>query len=585
MQHAPQQAGYGPQICTACGATLSNGHCDRCGGQQGVTAPAPTRGIHWVQIRLAIKCSQCQRASPLNRLDTEGRFYCYGCGRDMFFDADLWKERVLGLASGLGDAYWASAGVFPPWPPNDPDEEQLEDADAEDKIGCDSDVWPHLLSKCRQIGRGTGGLTIEQGGMSIGSAGMRTRGCALEMSPGHPLCAQCKTPLATDFPSEGMVQTTCTRCGTHETYRAPPAAKAACNDFAGVIAPEHVDGREAARIAPQAGSAAMAVVCPKCGSALQLAQGAHITTCAYCKVTSVVPDQFAAAGAQPGKPEPLWLAFRAPSVVRNVIVEATQNAQNKAREEEADEERERNERDQTTRAREHQREEARAQAKKSQMIGTIFGIVPIIALVAGLFFTGTFDHIFHRDKDKKEGSHGDDTRGTSTSTANAKPPSTDPVAIQSCACSFGDGQSTPRVTLTLLAPPAGGKAQWSFDIERASGFVSEGRTARIPSQAGAVLPPAADAGAPTHMGVACDTGIFVLVADNKATAWSSVSGTWKWNATLPSPSIDAADAGDPTPGADFAGSCAPLPVKNGAASLTLANGRHVTLSLKDGKVH
>ncbi len=570
-QMQPQQA-FGPQICASCGATLANGRCDRCGGQQGVAAPAPIQGIHWVQIRLAIKCATCQRASPLNRLDTDGRFYCYGCGRDMFFDADLWDEHVFDLASGLGDAYWALAGVFPPWPPSDPTEDQLDDVDADEKIGCGTDVIPQLLGKCREIGRATGGLTIEHGGMMFGAEGMRTRGCALEMSPGHPLCAKCKTPLATQVTSDGVVNASCSRCGTHETYRAPPAAKAACNELAGVLAPEHVDGREAARVAPQAGSAAMAVVCPKCGSALQLERGARVTVCAYCKTTSVVPDQIAAAGAQPGKPEPLWLAFRAPSAVRNVMIEAVQHAQSKARDKASAEASQKREEQQRT-------DEKQAEAKKSKTFAWLFTVIPVV-LFGGVFAWEEFGHLLHQDKEsKKEGSHANDVGGAATSTATATPQPSEPVAIKSCACAFGDGQSTPRVTLTLLAPPAGTRA-WSLDIDRTSGFISEGSTVRVAQQAGAVLPLLAGS-APSRMGVACDTGIYVLVADKTATGWSSVNGSWKWNATLPSPSIDAADAG--VPGTDYA--CAPLVVKNGAATLTLANGHHASLSLKDGKVH
>jgi hypothetical protein len=88
------------------------------------------------------------------------------------------------------------------------------------------------------------------------------------------------------------------------------------------------------------------------------------------------------------------------------------------------------------------------------------------------------------------------------------------------------------------------------------------------------------------MGVACDTGTFVLVADKVATGWSSVDGTWKWNATLPSASLDAADAGSSSlPNCDYTGGCVPLATKNGSATLRLANGRHVALSLKDGKIH
>ncbi len=518
---------------------------------------------------------QCQRPSPLVRIDMDGRFYCYGCAREMFFDPDLWKESIFFVASGLGDAFWSNLGTFPPWPTNVLDEDAL--SDQEDRLGGDDDVLPHLIQRCAVVGRTSGGMSIEKGGMSIGGGGMRTRGFAVAMSPGHPLCTQCKSPLHVQTPADGVVTASCARCGTSETYRAPPAAKGACPDLFGVISPEHVEGRETARVMPQQGSAALAVTCPKCGSALQLAPGARVTNCPYCKTTSVVPDHVASAGAPPpSTPDPFWLAFRSPSTLRTVLNEDAMKAQAPPPPPPQQQER----------ASEHRSPQREERKSGSNPFAAIAGIIPVVLIIGAVlaFQTGALDSVLHKEK-KAEGNHSSKDTPDPVST---KPPRSELVAIASCTCAFGDGQSTPQIALSILAPPSDGSKSWSLDIERTSGFVSEGRTARFPAQAGAVLPPLADAGAPApaHMGIACEPGTFVLVADNHATGWSSVNGAWKWNATLPSPSIDAADAGaTPTAGTDYAGGCVPLVVKSSSASLTLANGKHVSLSLKDGKVH
>jgi len=146
--------------------------------------------------------------------------------------------------------------------------------------------------------------------------------------------------------------------------------------------------------------------------------------------------------------------------------------------------------------------------------------------------------------------------------------------------------STPLVTLSLRAPPSDGTTPWQLGIQSKSGFMTSSNWVRFPVVAGAVLPPWGDVVAPTHMGMACDTGIVAVVADKNATGWSSVDARWKWNTTLASPSVDAEDAGADTPaGSDYAGGCTALSAKNGAVALKLANGKHVTLSLRDGKIH
>jgi hypothetical protein len=566
-------------VCASCGAIQLNGRCERCGGAESVAALPPVQATHWVQIRLSVKCLTCQRSSPVNRLALDGRFYCVGCSREMFFDGDIWKEKITSFASGLGDAFWSLVGVFPAWPQQLPSSDYLEehDSEIEEKLQIDDTVLiEHLFKKCLDIGRGTSGLTMEkEGGMVISAGGMKTGAFALEMSPGHPLCPKCKTPLGLHVVGDGLVTASCARCGTQENYRAPQGATAI--GICGVVAPEHVDGREVARVAAQPGSAAVAVACPKCGSALQLAPGARITNCQYCHTTSVVPDHVIAAGSPTAaRPEPLWLAFQAPSAARTVIVEALsgQSASDARRVHEQADEEERERQSEAERRREAE------QASRQRTMSAVFTVGVIVAAAGAVL-------AFQLTRPSKKSDIGRAaTTASAASTKAPKPVRSDPVPIGSCKCSFGDGQSTPEVTLTLEAPPSDGAVPWSLDIERKSGFMSEGSTVRFKPTLGALLPPAADTPAPTRMGIACDTGIFVLVADKAATGWSSINGAWKWNATLPSASTDAPDGGLATlTGSDYAGGCVPLATKGGSASLRLANGKHVSLSLKDGKIH
>jgi len=251
--------------------------------------------------------------------------------------------------------------------------------------------------------------------------------------------------------------------------------------------------------------------------------------------------------------------------------------------------------EQTAAARRHDNYEEDDEPERTSSSGSSSGTPVVIAVVAVVAVVAIAAiAAATRSKSKKTGK--DEGRKTTTTTVAATkttttkaspPPYVENVAIPSCRCQFGDGQSTPLIALTLRAAPLTDPSRpFDLRIERQSGFVSEMKSAVLSTPLDSALSPN-DAGAlPAHLGVACDTGVYVLVADKTATGWSSVSATWKWTTALPATMIDGADASAPTPpkGAGFAPYCTALATTNGNATINLANGRKATLSLKDGKL-
>jgi hypothetical protein len=237
---------------------------------------------------------------------------------------------------------------------------------------------------------------------------------------------------------------------------------------------------------------------------------------------------------------------------------------------------------------EEDNEPERTESSSSSSAPIIFAVIGVVVAVFVIaMVAGTRSR---KKPTKDEGRKTTTTVAATTTTTSRKPspPSyVENVAIPSCRCAFGDGQSTPLVTLTLRAAPLTDPSR-PFDvyIERVSGFVSETRSSVLGMNSDNALA-ANDAGAlPAHLGVACDTGVYVLVADKTATGWSSVNAASRWTTALPATMIDGADASAPIPpkGAGFAPYCTALSTQNGNATINLANGRKATLSLKDGKL-
>jgi len=216
------------------------------------------------------------------------------------------------------------------------------------------------------------------------------------------------------------------------------------------------------------------------------------------------------------------------------------------------------------------------------VVGLLVGLGVVAAIVIGVASKG-------RSKtssvEKKKSAV---TTPSPAATRTAPTPSAiDSVKIASCRCAFGDGQSTPLITLTPLAAPKQDPSRpLALEIVSHSGFVTSSGSSTLALPLGTALTPPDGGDLPTHMGVACDTGVYALVVGNMATGWSSVNAKWKWNATLPATMVDGADAAAPPQpkGTDFVGYCTPIAVTNGSASIALAGGKHASLSLKDGKL-
>ena len=128
--------------------------------------------------------------------------------------------------------------------------------------------------------------------------------------------------------------------------------------------------------------------------------------------------------------------------------------------------------------------------KRASRVAVLSTVVPlaIFAAVAGTVAFEQHEKPSASDKAKR-GSHGK-TTGATTPTATAK--RSDPVVIPSCTCSFGDGQSTPRIWCRCKRLRRGPRCGGSTSTRRRA---SSRRVARCGFlRGGRLTAPLADAG-------------------------------------------------------------------------------------------
>jgi predicted RNA-binding Zn-ribbon protein involved in translation (DUF1610 family) len=142
----------------------------------------------------------------------------------------------------------------------------------------------------------------------IGSAQLQ-----IQVAPGHPVCGKCKVPLNAAVLAQGSIQTSCPKCGDQGRYDIP-AQPAIHSALLGVVSNENRSGHT--RMGdPQGG--AVALKCPSCGGALQLAGESRLQTCRFCQAACVVPHgTFSRARNETPEPEVWWMLLQGLSAER-----------------------------------------------------------------------------------------------------------------------------------------------------------------------------------------------------------------------------------------------------------------------------
>ncbi|HEY2367460.1 MAG TPA: hypothetical protein VGH87_13790 [Polyangiaceae bacterium] len=195
--------------------------------------------------------------------------------------------------------------------------------------------------------------------------------------------------------------------------------------------------------------------------------------------------------------------------------------------------------------------------------------IALVAAFAIADYVGT-----HREKHR--GDDDDDRRpkkGMHEQTSGASKV----VAIPSCQCM--SPTNNPPTEVKLLAPPSDHAQPWSVDIRRNFGTLQR---FALPEQTAAVLSGSSPSLSP-DVGIACDGKVFVLIANDRITAWSSSDATWKWNAALPKPfSAPHVDA-PPLQGSSITTTCTELSItREHDVVVPLASGDSAKVSLDDG---
>ncbi len=309
------------RICAHCGANVPPvlQACGACDGpvSSAISIPYPPEGLMFVQVRLTLKCAQCGTKSPIDTPNMSGRYFCFGCGRDQGFDTDLWKERLIRIANIVGDGFWTNLRVYPPWPPITPEEDWLEDQDGWDDV---APIMPNLMQNfLPKIGLERPRLTMEQEGTVFGAGGIKTASYDVAYYPGHPLCAGCLSPVEVFFPRPGAAQVVCRACQVNETHVASPELLGECPELVAAVAPDLVEGRASVRVEQRGGTAALAILCPHCGSPITPSGADRVVTCTFCRTSSVLPERVTGAAGKPPAPSAWWMVLRAPCSLRVLL--------------------------------------------------------------------------------------------------------------------------------------------------------------------------------------------------------------------------------------------------------------------------
>lgn len=216
------------------------------------------------------------------------------CGQEQIFDPTLWREG-LDLAHAVADL----AGPEP------------EGRQAHPRIAIDA-LNPHRdIGLTRLIAEHTLNETTTQGGVH------QHRSLLLEAFPGHPLCTDCRQPLAVR-PGAGLT-TRCPGCDRESRWLTPderllPMSRPKA--LLGVLSDVERGDRPAVRFTD---GSAQGITCSSCGAPLSLTGAETVVTCRFCALVSRIPEQLRAGHSDELEVSVWWLAISGPSPLRDAL--------------------------------------------------------------------------------------------------------------------------------------------------------------------------------------------------------------------------------------------------------------------------
>lgn len=236
--------------------------CEYCGtafpaGRVGVIRPP--RPWAWGSLRGIVGCESCGLRFPLERVMPDSPIECAHCGTPRGLNSTMWP-----VAFDMAHDY----GVRRPYG---------DEGIGVTKIGS---TMPFLVNAATPA----------------------------MFSPGHPLCATCRTPLSGSFEGDRTI-TTCAGCGDRAEHLLPPAARTLYPALRGIVALAHRVDRHASTVERPDGRA-VALRCPECGGPLEPPTGSPMVTCNHCRQTSIVtPGIMSRLAPKRLDLRLIWLAF------------------------------------------------------------------------------------------------------------------------------------------------------------------------------------------------------------------------------------------------------------------------------------
>jgi len=246
--------------------------------------------MYWVAITCEFQCRACSHLSPLNYLDLDGSVRCLRCGLDQAFARAAW-QRALGHAHAVGDLAGSPEGRHP------------------------HPVFS--IAKENPFAKARGGRDSQSGFATERGVQIPTN-VQVSAEVGTPDCEKCRVPLVVQRRGPGQIHSSCPRCGEARTYVLPPEGPRISPGLVGVMATEHRTDTPMTRVEDRPG--AVAILCPSCGGALEVARDSRFATCTYCRTTSRIPEKtLYRSGSEAVTPERIWLAFEGPSQMRKKL--------------------------------------------------------------------------------------------------------------------------------------------------------------------------------------------------------------------------------------------------------------------------